>query len=189
MALSTSGLLERIDEMGGGYSLPFMSLREKVVSVRAQLIREISKAEGEDLLSLFKDLVAFAEKEAKDCAVRINQRAEQSVTLAELVAKMVAAPAGDIDWSEDAEMKKLLDQARALGVDMPGYKFTEAERRVLREKILMHRDSMDRTTSSTLSTFNRFISVVAWCQELGSNELKARDSFSRKLIEFINVNN
>lgn len=124
-------------------------------------------------MALMARILGQAEAEAHELYLRIKHRTDDVDTLTQLMSK-INSEKGNIDWSQNAEMKKLLEQVRALGVDIPAGKFTwtEEEKKLLKENIQMRKDSMEKITQLERTDMQRFLQEASQCHQARSNMLK-----------------
>lgn len=124
-------------------------------------------------MALMARILGQAEAEAHDLYLRIKERTDNIDILTLLISK-VNATKGDIDWSENEEMKLLLSKARSLGVEIPEgkEKWTEEEKKLFKENIQMRKDSMEKLTQLERTDMQRYLQEASQCHQARSNILK-----------------
>lgn len=141
-----------------------MSPKQTMGSVESIYIR---------FMALMARILGQAEYEAHQLYLRIKERTDNIDVLTLLVSK-INSEKGAIDWSNNEEMKKLIDKVRAIGVDIPQgkYSWTEDEKRLLKENIQMRKDSMEKMTQLERTDMQRFLQEASQCHQARSNVLK-----------------
>jgi hypothetical protein len=124
-------------------------------------------------MALMARILGQAELEAHQLYVRIKERTDAIDLLTNLIAK-INNEKGAIDWSNNEEMKKLVDRARALGVEIPDgkYKWSEEEKKLLKENIQTRKDSMEKVTQLERTDMQRYLQEASQCHQARSNVLK-----------------
>lgn len=124
-------------------------------------------------MALMARILGQAEAEAHDLYNRIKERTDNIDTLTLLTSK-INSTKGTVDWTKDEEMKSLVDKVRDLGVDIPPgkYKWTEEEKKLLKENIQMKKDSMEKVTQLERTDMQRFLQEASQCHQARSNLLK-----------------
>ncbi len=124
-------------------------------------------------MALMARILGQAEYEAHQLYLRIKERTDNIDVLTLLVSK-VNSEKGAIDWSNNQEMKQLIDRARAIGVDIPQgkYSWSEEEKKLLKENIQMRKDSMEKMTQLERTDMQRFLQEASQCHQARSNVLK-----------------
>lgn len=124
-------------------------------------------------MALMARILGQAEAEAHQLYLRIKERTDSIDTLTLLVSKINSTD-GKIDWSENEEMKQLVDKARSLGVDIPEgkYEWSEDEKRLLKENVQMRKDSMEKVTQLERTDMQRYLQEASQCHQARSNVLK-----------------
>jgi hypothetical protein len=124
-------------------------------------------------MALMARILGQAEYEAHQLYLRIKERTDNIDVLTLLISK-VNSEKGAIDWSNNEEMKQLVERARAIGVDIPQGKYTwsEEEKKLLKENIQMRKDSMEKMTQLERTDMQRFLQEASQCHQARSNVLK-----------------
>ncbi|NGX53898.1 MAG: hypothetical protein K1000chlam4_00618 [Chlamydiae bacterium] len=125
------------------------------------------------VMALMARILGQAEAEAQALYLRIKGRTDDIDTLITLASKINSAD-GNIDWSKDEEMKKLVERARELGVDIPEgkYAWNEEEKELLKENIQMRKDSMEKISQLERTDMQRYLQEASQCHQARSNILK-----------------
>ena len=149
-------------QKGNNSSSP--STNQRPISIKNVYIR---------FMALMARILGQAEAEAHDLYLRIKQRTDSIDLLTALISK-INSEKGEIDWSNNEEMKQLIEKARELGVDIPKekYKWSEDERKLLKENIQMRKDSMEKVTQLERTDMQRFLQEASQCHQARSNVLK-----------------
>lgn len=127
------------------------------------------------IFSLLKDLHSVVETDAAELHSRIKTRTEHLKRLSTLVQKINTVPPGQsVDWSKDPEMKALLDEARALGVEIEKgkYAFSEKELEHLKENTQIVRDRFEKLTQTERADLQRYLQEASQYLQFISNLLK-----------------
>lgn len=124
-------------------------------------------------MALMARILGQAEAEAHDLYMRIKERTD-SIDLLTLLVSKINSEKGAIDWSNNEEMKQLIEKARALGVDIPQgkLKWTEDEKKLFKENIQMRKDSMEKVTQLERTDMQRYLQEASQCHQARSNVLK-----------------
>ncbi len=124
-------------------------------------------------MALMARILGQAEAEAHQLYIKIKDRTDKIDTLSLLMAKINNAGKA-IDWSNDPQMKELVDRAREIGVDLPEgkYKWEESEKHLLKENIQMRKDSMEKITQLERTDMQRYLQEASQCHQARSNVLK-----------------
>lgn len=124
-------------------------------------------------MALMARILGQAEAEGHQLYLRIKGRTDNIDTLTQLISKVNSSD-GKIDWSDDEEMKQLVDKAREIGVDIPKekYSWSEDEKRLLKENIQMRKDSMEKVTQLERTDMQRYLQEASQCHQARSNTLK-----------------
>jgi hypothetical protein len=124
-------------------------------------------------MALMARILGQAEYEAHQLYLRIKDRTDAIDVLTLLISKLNSEK-GAIDWSNNEEMKKLVEKARALGVDIPEgkYKWSEEEKKLLKENVQMRKDSMEKMTQLERTDMQRYLQEASQCHQARSNTLK-----------------
>ena len=124
-------------------------------------------------MALMARILGQAEAEAHALYAKIKARTDDVDTLTELISK-INSTKGNVDWSKDEEMKKLVDKAREIGVDIPEgkYKWNEDEKKLLKENISMRKDNLEKMTQLERTDMQRFLQEASQCHQARSNVLK-----------------
>ncbi len=124
-------------------------------------------------MTLMARILGQAEAEAHSLYLRIKERTDSIDHLTLFISKLNSQN-GAIDWSNDEEMKKIVDRAREIGVDIPEgkYTWTEDEKKLLKENIQMRKDSMEKVTQLERTDMQRFLQESSQCHQARSNVLK-----------------
>ncbi|NGX61238.1 MAG: hypothetical protein K940chlam9_00721 [Chlamydiae bacterium] len=124
-------------------------------------------------MALMARILGQAEAEAHDLYLRVKERTDNVDTLTALISKLNSEKKG-VDWTKDEEMKSLVDRARELGVDIPEgkYKWSDDEKRLLKENIQMRKDSMEKLTQLERTDMQRYLQEASQCHQARSNILK-----------------
>jgi len=151
--------------------------RSQKVSDSSQVTRQTPPESTENIYVRFMNLMARilsqAEAEAHDLYQRIKNRTDQ-VDLLTSVLQKVNASSGEWDISRDQQALQLLQRARELGVEIPEgkTKWTEEEKRLLKENVQMRKDSMEKITQLERTDMQRFLQEASQCHQARSNILK-----------------
>jgi hypothetical protein len=124
-------------------------------------------------MALMARILGQAEMEAHQLYLRIKDRTDQIDVLTLLLSKMNSEK-GAIDWTNNEEMKALIQKAKAIGVDIPDdkYKWSEEEKKLLKENIQMRKDSMEKITQLERTDMQRYLQEASQCHQARSNVLK-----------------
>jgi hypothetical protein len=124
-------------------------------------------------MALMARILSQAEREAHELYVRIKERTD-NIDLLTLLLSKVNSEKGAIDWSNDEKMKELIEKARAIGVDIPKdkFKWSEEEKKLLKENIQMRKDSMEKITQLERTDMQRYLQESSQCHQARSNVLK-----------------
>lgn len=124
-------------------------------------------------MALMARILGQAEAEAHSLYLKIKKRTDDIETLTNLAGK-INSESGKIDWSKDEEMKKLVERARELGVDIPEgkYTWTEDEKKLLKENIQMRKDNFEKITQLERTDMQRYLQEATHCHQARSNILK-----------------
>lgn len=125
------------------------------------------------VLALMARIIQQAEGAANELYLRIKARTDNIDILTSLLSK-INLEKGAIDWTKDEELKKLVDQARAMGVEIPEgkYKWTKDEKQNLIENIRMKKDNMEKVTQTERTDLQRWLQEVSQNHQGRSNILK-----------------
>lgn len=120
-------------------------------------------------------------------AAQLYQKMESQLAVMEKLTSFVGHlnnSSGDVDWSNDPEMRRRIDEARALGVEIPPgkYQFSAEEIIKLKESVLGRRDSFERLSSMDRLKLQRITQESSQMIEAMSMMLKARESPFRTII-------
>ncbi len=124
-------------------------------------------------MALMARILGQSESEAHQLYLRIKERTDAIDSLTGLIAK-INSEKGAIDWTNNVELKKMVDHARTLGVDIPEgkYQWTEDEKKLLKENIQMRKDSMEKMTQLERTDMQRYLQESSQCHQARSNVLK-----------------
>jgi len=124
-------------------------------------------------MALMARILGQAELEAHELYLRIKERTD-NVDILTLLLSKINSEKGDIDWSNNEEMKQLIEKARAIGVDIPKDKLTwsEEEKKLFKENIQMRKDSLEKVTQLERTDMQRFLQEASQCHQARSNILK-----------------
>lgn len=124
-------------------------------------------------MALMARILGQAEAEAHDLYIRIKERTDTIDFLTTAVSK-INAEKGAIDWTKDAEMQELIEKLRNLGVEIPAgkYKWTEEEKRLLKENIQMKKEGMEKISQLERTDMQRYLQEASQCHQARSNILK-----------------
>lgn len=124
-------------------------------------------------MALMAKILGQAEAEAHDLYIRIKERTD-NVDLLTLFISKINLEKGEIDWTENEEMKHLIEKVRAIGLDIPQdkFKWTEDEKRLLKENVQMRKDSMEKVTQLERTDMQRYLQEASQCHQARSNVLK-----------------
>jgi hypothetical protein len=124
-------------------------------------------------MALMSRILGQAEAESHQLYQRIKARTDQVDVLIKLQSKINNSK-GEIDWTKDEEGQKLLDAARAIGVDIPKdkLKWKVEEIPLLKENISMRKDSMEKITQLERTDMQRYLQEASQCHQARSNILK-----------------
>ncbi len=124
-------------------------------------------------MALMARILGQAEREAHELYLRIKERTDNVDVLTLLLSK-INSEKGPIDWTQNEEMKALIEKARAIGVDIPLDKltWTEEEKKLFKENIQMRKDSMEKVTQLERTDMQRYLQEASQCHQARSNILK-----------------
>lgn len=124
-------------------------------------------------MALMARILGQAEAEAHALYIRIKERTD-SIDLLTLLVSKLNSEKGAVDWSNNEEMKQLIQKARELGVDIPEgkYKWSEEEKKFFKENIQMRKDSMEKVTQLERTDMQRYLQEASQCHQARSNILK-----------------
>ena len=124
-------------------------------------------------MALMARILGQAEYEAHQLYLRIKERTDSIDVLTLLISK-INSEKGAIDWSNNEEMKQLIEKVRAMGVEISEGKYTwsEEEKKLLKENIQMRKDSMEKMTQLERTDMQRFLQEASQCHQARSNVLK-----------------
>lgn len=124
-------------------------------------------------MALMARILGQAEAEAHDLYSRIKARTDQIDLLTSAIQK-INTISGSIDAAKQPELMQLLERVRQLGVDIPPNKtkWTEEEKRLLKENIQMRKDSMEKITQLERTDMQRYLQEASQCHQARSNILK-----------------
>lgn len=124
-------------------------------------------------MGLMSRILGQAEAESHSLYQRIKDRTDQVDVLIKLQSKINNA-SGAIDWTKDEEGQKLVEAARAIGVDIPKdkLKWKVEEIPLLKENISMRKDSMEKITQLERTDMQRYLQEASQCHQARSNILK-----------------
>ncbi len=124
-------------------------------------------------MALMARILGQSEAEAHDLYNRIKERTDNIDHLTLLISK-INSEGGALDWSENEEMKALVEKAREIGVDIPEGKlqWSEDEARLLKENIHLRKDSMEKVTQMERTDMQRYLQEASQCHQARSNVLK-----------------
>lgn len=134
-------------------------------------------------LLLMERILGQAQAEAHELYQKIKNRTDQVEILTKLIGKLNVID-GKVDWSKDEEMKLLVQQARAMGVEIPEnkYTWTKDEKRYLLENIQMRKDTMEKMTQLERTDMQRYMQEAAHCHQARSNILKLMKEIGDTII-------
>lgn len=128
-------------------------------------VRKLSETNPEDMsleamvLLLTTDYVRELESKMRNEFKELKSRQDKVRFLHKLIKAINKSTddKGKIDWSDDEELKELLDLAREMGVEIPEdqYKFKEAEKNRLLENLRMTVDDLNVENDLQLQTITR----------------------------------
>lgn len=124
-------------------------------------------------MALMARILGQAEREAHELYLKIKERTDSVDVLTLLVSK-INNEKGPIDWTNNEEMKKLIEKARQIGVDIPAdkLKWSEEEKKLLKENIQMRKDSLEKVTQLERTDMQRYLQEASQCHQARSNVLK-----------------
>lgn len=124
-------------------------------------------------MALMARILGQAEREAHELYLRIKERTDNVDVLTLLLSK-INSEKGPIDWTNNEEMKALIEKARSIGVDIPADKltWTEEEKKLFKENIQMRKDSMEKVTQLERTDMQRYLQEASQCHQARSNILK-----------------
>jgi len=167
-------------------------LKKRVASVDGSE-RKGASAPSEELqgdiftrfMALMARILGQAQADAHALYRRIKERTDNIDILTGLIGK-INNTEGKVDWSEDPQMRALIDKARALGVEIPEgkYSWTEEEKRYLKENIQMRKDSLEKVTQLERTDMQRYMQEASQCHQARSNVLK----LIKEVMDTINHN-
>lgn len=134
-------------------------------------------------LLLMEKILGQAQAEAHQLYHKIKERTDQVELLTKLIGKLNLID-GKVDWSKDEEMKMLVQQARAIGVEIPENKYTwsKDEKRYLLENIQMRKDTMEKMTQLERTDMQRYMQEASHCHQARSNILKLMKEIGDTII-------
>lgn len=134
-------------------------------------------------MALMARILGQAELEAHQLYLRIKERTDAIDVLTLLITK-INSEKGAIDWSKDEEMKKLIEKARSIGVDIPEgkYKWSDEEKKLLKENVQMRKDGMEKMTQLERTDMQRYLQEASQCHQARSNVLKLLKEVTDTLI-------
>lgn len=140
------------------------SVQEETPSIDSIYIR---------FMALMARILGQAEYEGHQLYLRIKARTDDVDTLTQLLSKINLEKKG-IDWTKNEEMQQLVDKARAIGVEIPEgkLKWSEDEKKLLKENIQMRKDSMEKITQLERTDMQRYLQEASQCHQARSNILK-----------------
>lgn len=169
---------EQPPKKSGKVKLP--GVQAATSSNRSRAAHAASPDEEEDIgnvyvrfMSLMARILGQSEAEAHALYKRIKHRTDQIDKLT-LLTQKINSVNGEIDWTNNDEMKALLDEARGMGVDIPEGKttWTLEEAKLLKENIDMRKDSMEKVTQLERTDMQRYLQESSQCHQARSNILK-----------------
>ncbi len=124
-------------------------------------------------MALMARILGQAEAEAHDLYNKIKARTDKIDLLTTLIQK-INSSSGGVDWEKDVQMRKLIDQVRECGVEIPPgkYSWAEDEKILLKENIQMRKDSMEKITQLERTDMQRYLQEASQCHQARSNILK-----------------
>lgn len=124
-------------------------------------------------MALMARILGQAEAEAHELYNKIKERTDNVDVLTLLLSKINSEKEG-IDWTNNDEMKALLEKARQIGVDIPEgtCSWSEEEKKLLKENIQMRKDSMEKMTQLERTDMQRYLQEASQCHQARSNVLK-----------------
>lgn len=134
-------------------------------------------------MALMGRILGQAEAEAHDLYQKIKGRTDRIDLLTTLVQK-INASSGGVDWEHDQKMRKLVDQARSCGVEIPEgkYSWSEDEKILFKENIQMRKDSMEKVTQLERTDMQRYLQEASQCHQARSNILKLLKEVTDSII-------
>ncbi len=164
---------------------PLTKLMPQVATASSSAVPPAPPAQDSDV---FLEFMALAEKiqqqaeyEAHDLYSKMKYRSECIELLTLLLQKLKAAK-GDIDWSKNEEMKKMVDKAREMGVIFPGddsgelkYKWKSSDVKKIEDNIKLLKNNIDQATLLERTHMQKFLQEAAQWLEAISGVLKLRD--------------
>lgn len=134
-------------------------------------------------LLLMERILGQAQAEAHQLYQKIKARTDQVEVLTKLIGKLNLID-GKVDWSKDEEMKALIQQARAIGVEIPEnkYSWSKDEKRYLLENIQMRKDTMEKMTQLERTDMQRYMQEASHCHQARSNILKLMKEITDTII-------
>ncbi len=140
-------------------------------------------------MALMARILGQAEASAHDLYLRIKERTDNIDRLSALLGK-INLEKGDIDWSKNEEMKKLVDEARALGAEIPAgkYSWKKDEKALLKENIQMKKDGMEKISQLERTDMQRYLQEASQCHQARSNILKVIKEVGDTFIHNIRPN-
>jgi hypothetical protein len=109
-------------------------------------------------LMMCSERIAELEAQTKEEFENLKERQSQVRFLHKLLKAINATTSSkdEIDWSQDEELKSMLDQAREMGIDIPeGYTFNKENKTRLVENIKMTVDDLNIENEMQLQTISR----------------------------------
>ncbi|MCC5832828.1 MAG: hypothetical protein JJU12_07295 [Chlamydiales bacterium] len=154
-------------------------LREESAGTEGSSAKKASQSLGSveniyiRFMALMARILGQAEAEAHDLYMRIKERTDNIDLLTLLISK-INSEQGAIDWTNNQEMKQLIEKARAFGVDIAQgkLKWSEDEKKLLKENIQMRKDSMEKVTQLERTDMQRYLQEASQCHQARSNVLK-----------------
>jgi hypothetical protein len=133
-------------------------------------------------MALMARILGQAEADAHELYLRIKERTD-NIDILTLLASKLTMEKGSVDWTNNEEMKKLIDKARELGVPIPQkYKWSEDERKVLVSNIQSRKESMEKVTQLERTDMQRYLQEASQCHQARSNVLKLMKEVGDNII-------
>lgn len=126
-----------------------------------------------DFMALMTRILGQVEAEAHDLYQRVKGRTDQVDTLNALLGK-INTTKGTMDWKNNPAGMDLIKKAQDLGVEITQdkNKWTEDEKKLLKENIQMKKDSLEKISQLERTDMQRFLQEAAQCHQARSNVLK-----------------
>ncbi|WP_201456243.1 hypothetical protein [Chlamydia sp. 17-3921] len=155
---------------------PMALFKETPISTQNSALIQTPKIENVFIrfMKLMARILGQAEAEAHELYLRVKERTDNVDALTLLISK-INAEKKDINWSNNDEMKALVDRAASLGVTVnfeKNYIWKEDEKKLFKENIQMRKENMEKITQLERTDMQRHLQEVSQCHQARSNVLK-----------------